>query len=433
MNREILRLAIPNILSNLSIPLLGLVDAALMGHLDHAEKFLSAVAIAAGIFSVLYWSFGFLRMGTTGMAAQAYGAGKDQESLMILFRGLTVAGIAGVILIACQVPIAWAGMEVMEGSDQAKEVAGDYFFIRIYGAPAALALYVFNGWFLGMQNAVIPLVLSLVINLVNIGANFLLVLGYGMEAEGIAWGTLMAQYSGLAAAIILFFFRYRHMLVLRKGARLLDPVQLKRFFLLNRDLFIRTTCLVFAFTYFTSRSGTFGDEILAANTLLFQLFYLMSYLVDGFAFAAESLVGKYVGVGKPEVLKRVIRKILLWGMGLGLLFCLLFLLAGEFFLTLLSNNQAVIEDAIVYLPWVILMPVWGAYSFLWDGIFIGATSSKALRNVMVLAVFAVFLPTWFLTKDLLGNHALWLAMSLLMVARGVGLALLSGRLTTSTR
>lgn len=433
MNKEIFRLAIPNILSNLSIPLLGLVDAALMGHLDDAEKFLSAVAIAIGIFNVLYWSFGFLRMGTTGMTAQAFGADKQQESLMVLFRGLTVAVLAGLVLVILQEPIAWAGLELMEGSDQAKSVAREYFFIRIYAAPAALTLYVFNGWFLGMQNAVIPLVLSLVINLVNIGANFLLVIGYGMEAEGIAWGTLAAQYAGLATAIILFLYRYRGMLALRVGANLFDPVQLKRFFLLNRDLFIRTTCLVFAFTYFTSRSGTFGDEILAANTLLYQLFYLMSYLVDGFAFAAESLVGKYVGVGNPEILKKVIRKIMVFGMGFAALFSVAYLFAGESFLALLSNDQQVIEDAVEYLPWVIFMPVWGAYSFLWDGIFIGATSSKALRNVMIIAVFLVFLPTWFLTKDLLGNHGLWLAMSLLMVTRGVGLALLSGKLITSSR
>ncbi len=433
MNKEIFRLAIPNVLSNLSIPLLGLVDAALMGHLEDAGKFLSAVAIAIGIFNVLYWSFGFLRMGTTGMTAQAFGAGKDQESIMVLFRGLTLAVLVGLVLVALQNPIAWAGLELMEGSEEAKTVAREYFFIRIYAAPAALTLYVFNGWFLGMQNAVIPLVLSLVINLVNIGANFLLVIEYDMAAEGIAWGTLAAQYSGLAAAIFLFFSRYRKMLVHRLGANLFDPEQLKRFFLLNRDLFIRTTCLVFAFTYFTSRSGTFGDEILAANTLLYQLFYLMSYLVDGFAFAAESLVGKYVGGENPEVLKKVIRKVLLFGMGFAVLFSLVYLIAGASILHLLSNDQQVIDLAIEYLPWVILMPIWGAYSFLWDGIFIGATSSKALRNVMVLAVFVVFLPTWILTKDLLGNHALWLAMTLLMVTRGVGLALLSGKLIISSR
>ncbi len=433
MNKEIFRLAVPNILSNLSIPLLGLVDVALMGHLEDAGQFVSAVAIAIGIFNVLYWSFGFLRMGTTGMTAQAFGSGMEQESLMVLFRGIALAVLVGIVLVGLQNPTIRVGLELMEGSDKAKKVAMEYFFIRIYAAPAALTLYVFNGWFLGMQNAVIPLVLSLAINLVNIGANYLLVIEYGMAAKGIAWGTLVAQYSGLTVAIFLFLFRYRRMLARRLGSDLFDPEQLKRFFLINRDLFIRTACLVFAFTYFTSRSGTFGDELLAANTLLFQLFYLMSYFVDGFAFAAESLVGKYIGSKNPEVLKKIIGRILIFGMGTAVLFSFAYMVEGESLLRLLSNDQQVIEQAIVYLPWVILMPVWGTFSFLWDGIFIGATSSRALRNVMILAVFAVFLPTWLLTKDSLGNHALWLAMTLLMMTRGVGLALLAGKLIASSR
>ena len=429
MNREIFRLAVPNVLSNLSIPLLGLVDAALMGHMDDAGKFLSAVAIAAAIFNVLYWSFGFLRMGTTGMTAQAYGASKDQESLLTLLRGMGVALVIGLLLIICQEPLAWAGMSIMEGSEEAKEIAQDYFFIRIFAAPAALALYVFNGWFLGMQNAVIPLVLSLVINLVNIGANFIFVIGYDMGAEGIALGTLIAQYSGLFTAVILFLVRYRYILKFREGAKVFDAAQLKHFFLINRDLFIRTTCLVFVFTYFTSRSGKFGDEVLAANSLLFQLLFLMSYLVDGFAFAAESLVGKYIGLRDQETLKKVIRRILVFGMSFSLVFSLFYLVAGRQFLELLSSDAQVVEDAVVYLPWMILMPIWGAFSFLWDGIFIGATASKYLRNNMIVASFLIFLPAWWLTADQLGNHGLWLAMSLFMIVRGVGLALNAKKIT----
>ena len=429
MNREILRLAIPNILSNLSVPLLGLVDAALMGHMDEAEKFLSAIAIAAAIFNVLYISFAFLRMGTTGMTAQAFGASKNQESLLVLLRGLGVAMVFGLLIMAVQSPVAWIGLELMEGSPDAKGIASDYFFIRIYAAPAALTLFVFNGWFLGMQNAVIPLILSLVINVVNIGANYLFVIEYNMGAEGIAYGTVLAQYSGLFSAIVLFFVRYRYILNFRKGSKLLNGKQLRHFFVINRDLFVRTACIVLTFSYFTAKSGSFGDEVLAANALLIQLLYLMSYLVDGFAFAAESLVGKYVGLRNTDILKVVIRKILIFGMSFGALFSLFYLFAGRQFLELLSNDPGVVDDAMTYLPWMVLMPIWGTYAFMWDGIFIGATASKTLRNIVLISTFFIFLPTWWISRDFLGNHGLWLALSLFMIVRGIGFTLKSKQIT----
>jgi len=427
MNREILRLAIPNILSNLSVPLLGLVDTALMGHLDNAERFLSAIAIASAIFNILYWSFGFLRMGTTGLTAQAYGAQREQEAFLTLGRGLMVAMVGGIILVVCQHPIGWAGMEIMEGSEDAKNIARSYFDIRIFAAPAALGMYVFNGWFLGMQNAIVPLILSIVINVVNIGANFIFVVGYGMDAEGIALGTVIAQYTGLILAGILFLRRYKGFLKYRKEGKMLDPAQLRRFLLVNRDIFIRTACLIFAFTYFTAASGRFSDEVLAANALLLQLLYLMSYLVDGIAYAAESLVGKYMGEGSPDGLRKLVRRLLVWGMGFGAVFSLIYLLGGPFLLTLLSDKEEVIAIAVEYLPWMILMPIWGTYSFLWDGIFIGATASVSLRNTMILAVFGGFLPTWWLTQGW-GNHGLWLAMTMFMLLRGVGLAVMSGKI-----
>lgn len=425
MNREILRLAIPNILSNLSVPLLGLVDAALMGHLPEAELFLGAIAIAAAVFNVIYWSFGFLRMGTTGLTAQAFGAGQEQETLLVLGRGLVVAAAGGLLLILAQSPIEWAGMAVMEGSPEAEAIAGRYFDIRIYAAPATLGLYVLNGWFLGMQNAVIPLGLAVLVNAANIAGNLFFVYGLGMDAEGIAWGTLIAQYAGLALAGVLFFTRYRHLLVHRLGARLLDPAALKRFLLVNRDIFIRTACLVFAFTYFTSRSGSFGDGILAANALLLQLLYLMSYIVDGFAFAAESLVGRFKGAAEPGKLPLVIRRIIAWGMGFGTLFALAYLVGGSWILRLLSDDGALVALAEEFLPWMVLMPIWGTFGFMWDGIYIGATATKAMRNTMIASTFLIFLPLWWLTSDALGNHALWLAMSGFMLARGVLLAAFS--------
>ena len=425
MNREILRLAIPNILSNLSVPLLGLVDAALMGHLPNAQLYLGAIAIAAAIFNILYWSFGFLRMGTTGLTAQAWGAEKGQESLLVLGRGLFVALGLGFLLIFLQIPVEWAGLALMEGSPEAKEIASSYFFIRIYAAPATLALYVFHGWFLGMQNAIIPLGLSILVNVVNIGANFLFVYGFEMGAEGIAWGTLIAQYSSLALAALLFFLRYRPLLAHRKGARLFDPAALRRFFTVNRDIFIRTACLVFTFSYFTSRSGVFGDGILAANALLLQLLYLMSYIVDGFGFAAESLLGKYKGAEEKGKMPKLIRRIILWGMGFGSLFSLAYWLGGESILTILSNDEKVVEEAVKFLPWLIWMPIGGTFAFMWDGIYIGATATVDMRNTMIAATFVIFLPIALFTTGHLGNDGLWLAITAFMLARGVFLAALA--------
>lgn len=423
MNREILRLAVPNIVSNLSVPLLGLVDTILMGHLPEADIYLGGIAIAASIFNVLYWSFGFLRMGTTGLTAQAYGAKQGLESQLVLSRGLLVAAIGGLLMLALQVPIEWGGMALMEGSDSAKEIARSYFYIRIFAAPATLGLYVFNGWFLGMQNSVIPLILSVAINLTNIGANLLFVYVFDMKAEGIALGTVCAQYLGLAIAIGFYLYQYGPEADAWKRRYLMQAAALKRFLLVNRDIFIRTACLVFAFTYFVSRSGEFGDPTLAANALLLQLFYLMSYIVDGFAFAAESLVGKYMGSGGGDRLKLVVRNILIWGMCFGSLFSLAYFIAGPTILGWLSNDPQIVNDAIEFLPWLIALPLIGTFAFMWDGVYIGATATTAMRNTMVVSTFLVFLPILLLAKGPLGNHGLWMAMLGFMFARGVLLAI----------
>lgn len=422
MNREILRLAIPNILSNLSVPLLGLVDTALMGHLPEAGLYLGAVGIATAIFNVLYWSFAFLRMGTTGLTAQSFGADNKGEALLVLGRGLSVAMVGGILLIALQIPIELGGMYIMEGSAAAKDIARDYFYIRIFAAPATLGMYVWMGWFLGMQNAVVPLVLSIAINVVNIVANFFFVYQLEMEAEGIAWGTVLAQYSGFLLGGLFFLLRYRDILPLFQRRKLLAAQELKRFLLVNRDIFIRTACLVFVFTFFTSRSGSFGDEVLAANMLLIQLLHLMSYITDGFALAAESLVGKYLGENTAGKMAGLVRRILAWGLGFGAVFSLVYWIFGPGILGLLSDDQEIVDLAMEYLPWMILMPIWGTFAFMWDGIFIGATASVAMRNTMILATIACFVPAWLLSQNPLENHGLWLAMTAFMLARGIFLA-----------
>lgn len=422
MNRRILQLAVPNIVSNLSVPLLGAVDAILMGHQPGAERFLSAIAIATAIFNFLYWGFGFLRMGTTGLTAQAFGAEDMKESLLILGRGLTVAAGGSVLILLLQSPIASAGLWLMEGSDAAKEIASSYFDIRILAAPATLGLYALHGWFLGMQNALIPMVLSIAVNIFNIGFNLLFVYGFDMQAEGIAWGTVLAQYIGLLLAIGLFVYNYRHLFAQWQPSGLFQLAALKHFFMVNGDIMIRTLCLVFVFNFFLARSGTMGDEMLAANALLLQLLYIMSYIVDGFAFAAESLVGRFVGAENPAELRKAIKGIFRWGMGFGLVFSLVYLVSGPLLLSLFTSDVAVYNLSLHFLPWMVLMPIWGTYSFMWDGIYLGATASAPMRNSMLISTFAIFLPSWYLLEFYWGNHGLWLAFSLFMVFRGFTLA-----------
>ena len=421
-DRGILRLAIPNIISNLSVPLLSAVDAALMGHLPGAEAYLSAIVIATGIFNFIYWGFGFLRMGTTGLAAQAFGAGNGAESLLILGRGLLVALGGGLLILLAQVPLAWAGFGLMNPAPEAAMIAEEYYDIRIWAAPATLALYVLHGWFLGMQNSIYPMLLAILANVLNLGLNLWFVQGLGMAAEGIALGTVISQYLVLLAAVGLLLYRYRFMFSEWQGRLLLQGRAMLRFFVVNRDIFIRTMCLVVVFNYFIRTSGSFGLQTQSANAILLQLLFVMSYLVDGFAFAAESLVGRFKGAGDLVGLLDAIRRIFRWGMGFALVFCLVYWLAGPVFLGLFTDKPLILERAMEFLPWMIVMPLVGAYSFIWDGVYLGATTSAPMRNSMLASTAAFFL-VWMATGSFLGNHGLWLAMLVFMAFRGFTLAL----------
>lgn len=427
MHREILRLAGPNILSNISIPLLGMVDTALMGRME-SEVYIGAIALGSILFNFIYWGFGFLRMGTTGMTAQAYGSGEEREGVAILGRGLLVAAAGSLLLIALQSLFAWAGFGLLQGEAEVESLARSYFLIRIYAAPATLALYVLHGWFLGMQNARYPMFLAVFVNLLNIGFNLLFVFRFGMKADGVALGTVCAQWLGLALGIVLLLRRYRSCLCLFDLRRVVDWRALRRFFAVNGDIFIRTMLLVFSFAFFTSASAAVDSLTLAANQILLQYQMLMSYGVDGFAYAAESMVGRFVGARDPVSLRRAVRLLMGWSCGLGAGFGLAYLAAGKLLLGIFTDQPEVLAVAAPFVPWIAAISLAGAVAFLWDGVFIGATATAALRNTMLISTLVVFLPAYYLFFPVLGNHGLWLAMLLFMSARGALLALSAPRL-----
>ncbi|RMG64651.1 MAG: MATE family efflux transporter [Bacteroidetes bacterium] len=426
MNRLILRLAIPNILSNLTVPLLGMVDTALMGRLD-SPYYLGAVALGSLVLNFIYWGMGFLRMGTTGMTAQAYGQGDAPAQIHLLGRALLVAGSAALLILLLQRPIAWLGFALIPGEAEVLELARSYFFIRVWAAPATIGLYALQGWFLGMQNARFPLFLTLLINLANVGLNLWLVLGEGLQSDGVALATVMAQYLGLLAALGLFWLRYRGLLAHLHWQALVQRAALARFFSVNADIFVRTLCLIFTFSFFTAQSSGVDPLVLAANQILLQYFYTMSFGVDGFAFAAESLVGRFTGEGHQARLRAVLGRLFLWGGGLGIAFALLYALAGGPLLRLFTDQPEVIAAAQPYLGWMSGLAIAGAVAFLWDGAYIGATAVRPMRNTMLLATFGVFLPAFYLAFPHLGNHGLWLAMLLFMLARSVLLTVLAKR------
>ncbi len=416
MNREILRLAVPNILSNVSVPLLSTVDTALMGRLS--ETHIGAVGIGAMIFNFVYWNFGFLRMGTTGLTAQAFGRSDPAEQVLVLGRATWVALVLAVLIIALQWPLGEASIWLMQVDGQQAGLVGDYFYLRVWAAPATLGLYAFMGWFFGMQNAVYPLILTLLINGVNIGLSYLFVQYYGMEVRGVALGTVLAQYTGLVAALMMFFWRYGD---LARQLRLKAMFRLKAlggFLRLNADIFLRTLLLTFAFGFFYSQSSAGGELILAANVILLQYLNWMSYGVDGFAFASESLVGKYAGSGDPGRTRFAIRLTFIWGMGLAVLYSMVYGLLGEPLLRVFTDQADVLAAARPFLIWMAIFPLLSTPCYLWDGVFIGLTASKAMRDTMLLA-FALFMILYYGLGQGYGNHGLWFSLLFFMVARGV--------------
>jgi MATE family multidrug resistance protein len=420
IDKNILQLAVPSIVSNITVPLLGLVDLTIVGHLG-AEQYIAAIAVGTMAFNVMYWLFGFLRMGTSGMTAQALGRGDGNLVRLLRRRSLVVGVGIALVLLLFQWPLRWLIVMLIHPSAQVVPLVNTYFYIVIWGAPAMLGLYSLNGWFIGMQNTRIPMLVAIVQNLVNIIVSLALVFGLGLRIEGVAIGTLVAQWSGFALALWL-----RRSIVVPPAISAEKPaVTWSAFFTVNRDIFLRTVCLVAVNLFFTSAGARQGDMVLAVNTLLMTFFTLFSYVMDGFAFAGEALSGKAWGAGDRVTLRATVRRLLLWGVIMVLLFTLVYLLGGTRFLELLTDDRRVIAAATPYFFWACLIPVAGMAAFVYDGIFIGLTATRGMLLSSVAATALFFLV--FLGGSRLftahatfpPNHFLWLAFILYLAMRGL--------------
>ena len=413
MNRKILALAIPAIVANITTPLLGLVDTAITGHMGSAV-YIGAIAVGGVMFNMLYWLFSFLRGGTSGLAAQACGSGDKAAQALVLYRSMAVAVGIGLLMVVCQTPLLRL-LNLLVAPDEATgALAAEYFRILIYGAPAMLGTYALSGWFLGMQNSRMLMVTSIVVNVSNIAVSLLLVYGLGWQIAGVATGTLVAQWLGFAVGLCLLR-RYR---VGRMPlADVLRGGELLRFFRVNVHMMLRTACLIAVTVWFIKTGAAQGAVVLAVNTLLMQLFMLFSYMMDGFAFAAEALVGKYVGANRMADMRACIRSVFRWGAGLALAFTCGYFLGGEMFLGLLTGDADVIDASGEYYMWAVLIPFAGFSAFVWDGVFIGATLTRELLWSMAGAMASFFLVNYALFPSM-GNHALWLAFIVYLFVRG---------------
>ena len=417
MNKRILGLAVPSIISNITVPLLGLVDVSIVGHLGSAT-YIGAIAVGGMLFSMIYWIFGFLRMGTSGLTAQAYGRRDLAEVILLFVRSLGIAFGLALLLIMLQYPILKVAFTLIDATPAIKDLASLYFRICIWGAPAVLGLYSFAGWFVGMQNSRFPMYIAITQNVVNIAASLFFVFVWNRGVAGVAMGTLVAQYAGLLMASLLWYGYYRRLWQKLNWQMLIDYETMRSFFILNRDIFFRTLCLVAVTTYFTSRGAEQGDIILAVNTLMMQLFTLYSYIMDGFAYAGEALTGRYVGAHNQADLRRMIRTLFAWGVGLALAFTLLYGIGGSSFLGLLTNEQEVLNASSDYFYWVLAIPLAGMATFLWDGIYIGATASRQMLYSMLVASVSFFILQRIFQQQM-GNHALWMAFIAYLFLRGL--------------
>lgn len=422
LNRRILNIAIPNIISNITVPLLGIVDLALVGHLD-SKVYIGAIALGSMIFNFIYWGFSFLRMGTGGFAAQSYGKKDFRESFYILYRALLVGFIGAVFLLIIQKPIDLLSFFIINGSDEVEFFARQYFYIRIWAAPATIALYSISGWYIGMQNAKIPMIIAITVNLLNVGFNVLFIKVFGMKSDGVALGTVLAQYLGLIVGLIFLSKNSKRLKQYLNFKEILQINALKKFFNVNKDIFTRTISLVFALSFFTAKSAKYGDTLLAVNTLLLQFFMIYAHVVDGFAFAGEALAGKYFGARDKFNLIKVSKFLFYWGLLMAGIFTIAYYFGDNLLLKILTDNTEVINNIQPYLFWIYLIPVITFGAFIWDGIFIGVTASASMRNAMLISTFLVFIPSYFILHHYFYNHGLWAAFMLFMIVRFVTLSL----------
>lgn len=422
LHRRILLLALPMVLSNITVPLLGLVDAAVIGHLEYAW-YLGGVALGSTMISVVFWLLGFLRMSTTGLTAQSYGANNSQQLAVVLTQGLFMALSFALVFIAFHPLIADLVFSTSDASEQVKFYGQQYFSVRVWSAPATLINFVLLGWLLGTQNAKAPMWMVVIVNSVNIILDLVFVIGLGWKVEGAALASVIADYAGMGFGLICVWntWRQNHLPVM---TLLLKDItrDLGRFIKLNRDIFLRSLCLQAAFTFMTFQGANFGDDVVAANAVLMSFLMIISYAMDGFAYAMEALVGKAVGARDRLHLSHSLIGAFFWGLLICIALTLLFALAGASLVELITDISQVVNTAQIYLPWLVVMPLVSVWCFLFDGIFIGATKGEEMRNSMFYAM-CLFFATFFIFSDM-GNHALWLAMLSFMAIRGITLGVI---------
>ena len=442
-DKEILKIALPSIVTNITVPLLGIVDVAITGHIENSTVAIGAIAVGGLVFNMVYWLFNFLRMGSSGLTAQAYGRGDGEGQRRVLGMGIKVAVVCGLGIICLQRPLEWMAHWIIAPSDEVWELAVQYFRIRVWAAPAVLMLFALNGWFIGMQNSRYPLYIAVGQNLINIVVSYALVFHYDMGVQGVAIGTVVAQYLGLLAAIELSTYLstnivdnaisegYEQGNIDKSGKNLTSYQQ---FFTVNRDIFFRMICLIAVTTAFTSYGSHLGDTLLAVNTLLLQLFTLFSYFSDGFAAAGEAIVGKYYGASQYKNIDKIAKRLFLWGAGVVVLFTAIYSLGGLPFLRLLSDEEEVIQASAPYLPWAIGIPICGIAAFMWDGVFIGLTATRQMFYSLLIGALVFFGLYEGISAILMAqngaenvsaetlNHVLWGAFLTYLVVRGAYLS-----------
>lgn len=416
MDKRIFRLALPNIITNITVPLLGMIDIAIAGHLG-SVVYIGAIALGANIFNMIYWNFGFLRMSSSGFTSQALGARNFPEVMNAFIRSLAIGVGAGLLIILLQYPIGKLASSLIQSGPESIEYAMTYFRIVVWGAPAVLGMYAFKGWFIGMQNARIPMIVAITNNLLNIGLSLLFVFGFGMKIEGIALGTTLSQLISLMVAAGFWWRYYRRLRKYVRKESIWDRSAIREYFRVNSDIFVRTFLLTLVTTFFTFASSGMGESILAVNALLMQFFMLFSYFMDGFAYAGEALTGRFYGAKNREYLRWMIRRIFFWGLMVSLAAVVVYMLFPDPILHIMTNDLAIIAQTKEFMFWTVLIPIVGFAAFLWDGIFIGATASAEMRNAMILSA-TVFFICYFIMTPLWGNNGLWLAFILYLFVRG---------------
>ncbi len=430
LNYQILRLAIPSILANITIPLVGLVDTAIVGHISNATA-IGGIAIGTMLFDLLYWNFSFLRVGTSGMTAQAFGRGDRVECARLFSQSIGIALIGAILIWLIQWLFVNVVLMLVPCSPEVASFAREYFFIRVWAAPATLSLMAFKGWFIGMQDTISPMVTDIVVNVVNMVVSYVLAVYTPMGALGVALGTVIAQFTGITIAAMIIVAKYRHLWKGLSPWRLaFDGKGMRRLLSLNGNIFIRSLCFMVVYVGFTALAAKYGDVELAVSTIMMKLFMLFSYLVDGFAYAGEALVGKYVGLGQDSGttnqdksdISRVVRLLFVWSLGVGVIFTLIFALwSGEFYRAMTSDS-IVLGRLADYIGWLIAMPIVSTLAFMWDGIYTGATAGKQIRNSMVYAALA-FVLGYLLTYQIYDVLSIYIAYFAHLLARVIYLSL----------